>query len=473
LIINGDLINELYNSPLESSTLLKTSFKLFIKVFHFYLYRKDFIFKGFHNEIMKALENIVFGYNVKNICVNIPPRFGKSQLVKYFIAWTYAINRSCNNIYTSYSDDLVLKFSSEIKNIIECDLHKVLFNLKIQHNSSSKAIWKILDGGETRASSMGGAITGFGAGTIGDGYGGALFIDDPLKVEDGRSDARRSTCINFYEDTLKSRLNNKNTPIILIMQRIHVNDIVGYIKENEPNDWDFITCKIWDEETNELLWNEKFSLEACKQMKEQNPYKFYSQYQQEPIVQGGNLIKIEWFRYYDRLPKLRSLRIYADTAMTQNTTSDYTVFQLWGKDIHDTNSNYYLIDQARGRWDADQLLNQAQAFYNNANTIQKGLICNAFCVEEKMNGIVLLQQLKNRKIPVIELKANKDKIQRANDALPTIASGFVYLPNGAHFLNGYLAEIQAFPDGEHDDQLDATTYAINDSKLMFSLKNVL
>ncbi|MDR0571540.1 MAG: hypothetical protein LBG48_01675 [Rickettsiales bacterium] len=134
---------------------------------------------------------------------------------------------------------------------------------------------------------MGGVITGFGAGTVTDNYGGALIIDDPLKVEDGRSETKRQTCINFYEDTLKSRLNNKNTPIILIMQRIHRHDLVGYIKEKEQNDWEFITCKLWDEETDKLLWEEKFNLEACRQMKETNPYKFYSQYQQEPIIEGG------------------------------------------------------------------------------------------------------------------------------------------------------------------------------------------
>ncbi|GHU28061.1 hypothetical protein FACS1894152_5450 [Bacilli bacterium] len=167
------------------------------------------------------------------------------------------------------------------------------------------------------------------------------------------------------------------------------------------------------------------------------------------------------------------LRIYADTAMTTKTSSDYTVMQIWGRDEYSNNSNHYLVDQIRGKWDADELLMRAQAFYQKASNLQKGLICNAFCVEAKANGIVLLQQLRKRKIPVIELEANKDKIMRAQDALPTIASGFVYLPKEAEFLSDYLREIEAFPAGVHDDVVDSTIYALNDRELTLDLADTL
>jgi hypothetical protein len=153
--------------------------------------------------------------------------------------------------------------------------------LTIKTDSKSKEIWKVDNGGETRGVSLGGAITGFGAGTIESGYGGALIIDDPLKVEEANSRTYIEKCIRYYKDTLKSRLNNKNTPIILIMQRINKNDLVGYITKNEYPQWDFVTIPLIDDDFN-IAWHEKYSLEAIKDMKDKNPNKFYSQYQQKP-----------------------------------------------------------------------------------------------------------------------------------------------------------------------------------------------
>jgi predicted phage terminase large subunit-like protein len=159
--------------------------------------------------------------------------------------------------------------------------------------------------------------------------------------------------------------------------------------------------------------------------------------------------------------------------MSQKTTGDYTVLQLWGRDSVDLNSNYYLVDQIRGKWDADELLTRAQAFYSKANALQKNLRCSALCVEARANGLVLLQQLRRRKIPVIELEASRDKILRAQDALPTIASGYVLLPRGAEFLSDLLREIEAFPASDHDDQVDAMVYAINDRQLTVDLAATL
>jgi hypothetical protein len=223
-------------------------------------------------------------------------------MIIYFIAWTYAINKDCNNIYTSYSDTLALKFSSEIKQIVESELYSELFNLRIKTDSKSKEIWKIDNGGETRGVSLGGAITGFGAGTITDGYGGALIIDDPLKVEEANSKIYLNKCIRYYEDTLKSRLNNKNTPIILIMQRINKNDLVNHIKRNEYNQWDFVTIPLIDK-NNVIAWEEKYSREAIEDMKQKNPYKFYSQYQQEPQEDETHnpFIKVEVVDYFDKI----------------------------------------------------------------------------------------------------------------------------------------------------------------------------
>jgi hypothetical protein len=283
--MDKEKFNKIIQNEPELSLLLKTSFKAFIKVFHYYLFNENFIFKSFHNTIIDKLENLVFNYNTnpkKNLCINLPPRFGKTFLMKYFIAWTYTINKKANNICTSYSEELILDFSNDIKNIVNSPLYYKLFSLELDKNSKSKTIWSIKEGGETRAVSLGGGITGFGAGTMElDKYGGALIIDDPLKVIESKSVTYREKCIDYYKSTLKTRLNNKNTPIILIMQRLHTDDLTSYVTKNEFLDWDFVKISLRDK-NGKSVWEDKWSDDAIKFLEENDKYNFYSQYQQEP-----------------------------------------------------------------------------------------------------------------------------------------------------------------------------------------------
>ena len=113
--MNDVKLEYIEDNIIEAQALLLTSFKMFIKVFHYYIYKSEFTFKDFHLLIIDKLESLVYQTNTKrNLAIAIPPRTGKSSLIKYFIAWTYAINKDCNNIYTSYSQKLIEKFSAEL-----------------------------------------------------------------------------------------------------------------------------------------------------------------------------------------------------------------------------------------------------------------------------------------------------------------------------------------------------------------------
>ena len=228
-----DIIEKLKDNPEEARVVLACNFALFIKVFHFHLRREKFIFKPFHLTLIKKLEDIVFGKNEKqNLAISISPRTGKSLIVKYFLAWAYGVNKNCQNIYTSYSDKLIQKFSGEIRDLINSDLYRQIFGIELKHDTQSKSLWNIQGGGGLIASPMGGTITGFGAGGLGDNYAGALVIDDPLKADDYKSEAERQNCLDFYIDTLKSRRENLDkTPIIVIMQRLHREDLIGWLLE--------------------------------------------------------------------------------------------------------------------------------------------------------------------------------------------------------------------------------------------------
>jgi len=471
--MNDEKIRDILKNTSSYNIIIKSSLKEFIRVFHFYLTKQQFIFKPFHNRLIKRLEAYVFENNNKNLCINIPPRFGKSRTVEYFIAWTYAIEPKCNNIYTSYSDDLVLKFSGEIKDIIESDLYVKLFGLKIKSDSRSKAIWKVENGGETRAAPMGGGITGFGAGTVEDNiYGGAVFIDDPLKPTDARSSVMRDNAISFYDETLKSRRNNtKNTPFVLIMQRLHTEDLTGYIKLKEAKDWDFIEIPVLDENTGELAWEEKYDLEACQAMKEANPYTFYGQYQQNPIIEGGNLIKSSCFKRYINPPdRLDSIYIIADTAFSEKKSADNSAFLLCGC----LGSSLYLLDGYCKKVGFPELRRDLKSFYLKAQADFRYNTISTVYIENKGSGISLIQQLREDGLPISELTPTvrneqlkkdqvADKYTRFLEISADIESGYVHIPESSPWLLEFISQCEAFTGGKqdsHDDFPDCLIYAL-------------
>ncbi|MBR4860015.1 MAG: phage terminase large subunit [Alphaproteobacteria bacterium] len=471
--MNNDKINMLLKNPMAARELLRCDFKLFITVFYFYMSRREFIFKWFHLEIIKKLEALVFGTDKrKNLCITIPPRHGKSEIIKLFLAWTYAVNSQCNNIYTSYSNDLVLKFSAEVRAIIESELFQALFGLKVDKSTKAKANWKILGGGETRAASLGGAITGFGAGGSAAEYGGAIFCDDLLKPGAGATKVKRETCITYYTDVLKSRRNNTtNVPFVLIMQRVHVGDIVGWIKENEPNAWDFVEFKALNEDDS-AIWEEKMSAAELIDLRENSPSVFFAQYQQDPIIKGGNLIRTEWFRTYGAPPeRFDRMFIVADTAFTEKKSGDYSAFLLCG--IFGT--KLYLLEGYCNRVIFPDLCRDLKQFYLAANDKYKTRV-SAIMIENKGSGQSLIQQLRREGLPISELyptymdkrtrtELMTDKYTRFQEMSADLESGYCYTPEYAPWLLEFRSQCEAFTGGaqdEHDDYVDCLIYAMKE-----------
>lgn len=450
--MNKEIINKFLNSPYEAGVLLKTSLKDYIKVIHFYLFNQEFIFKQFHLDLIAKLEKLVYDLDAtKNLCINISPRCGKSQIVKYFISWYIAIKKSTNFIYTSYSDKLVNKFSGEIRDLIDSDLYKKLFDTQLKKDTTAKDLWKIENGGQLLASPIKGSITGFGA--------DVMIIDDPQNAETYNSKVERENVIDTYTNALKSRLDDKiNGRIILIMQRLHKEDLTGWIKENEKDLWDFIELSAIDEK-GDSIFPEKLPLNFLEQIKKISPFTFYSQYMQQPIAEGGNVIKTEWFKRYKLLPKLKKVYITCDTALKTKEVNDFSVFQLWGKTELNIDSDYYLIDQIRGKWEAPELLRMVQS------ALIKWSKFNPTClyIEDKASGIGLIQQLKRLKIPVKAINPVKDKFTRLSDVLPRIEAGYTYIPETAEWLPEFLAECEEFSQDmshKHDDQIDPLSMAL-------------
>jgi hypothetical protein len=347
--INDDDIRELLDNPKEARVVLLGNFITFVRVFHYYMTRSQFDVQPFHIELANKLVAYMKGTNKKqNLYIGISPRAGKSQLIIDFCAYSYAANPFSNFIYTSYSGDLCVKHSKKIRDIVESELFQKVFGISIDSSTSAANLWKINGGGEFRSVPMGGAITGFGAGTFENWFGGAILVDDFMKADDYRSDAEKQNCIEIFENTLSSRKNRPSKdPTIIIAQRLAKDDLVNYIKEKYPDEWDFYVIPAYNEETGESFWEERYPAKFLEQMKQENPFLFYSQYQQDPIAMGGGVIRHEWWRYYKDVndQPYRRIFITADTANKTKEWNDFTAIMVFGLA---QNRHLRLLDMVHG-----------------------------------------------------------------------------------------------------------------------------
>ena len=412
----------------------------------------------FHLAICHALERVVIGKS-KRLIINIPPRSGKTEIaVKNFMAWCMGIFPDAEFIHASYSKELATANTWETRAIMQHEAYAAVFGPpNLRTDSNAKDHFRTDQGGVVYSTGADGTITGFGAGKMRDGFGGAIIIDDPHKAGEANSKIMRDKVLSWFQVTMESRKNNVDTPIIVIMQRLHAEDWAGCRwAGGNGEQWDHVCIPALDAQ-EQSFWPEQFPVDDLKRKDAANSYVFAGQYMQRPSPIGGGIFKDAWWRYYTALPHIEYRTIYADTAQKTGQANDYSVFQLWGKT---KTGQAYKIDQIRGKWEAPELLVQARAFWAKHKAGPAPL--RAMKIEDKVSGTGLIQTLKREGIPVIPIQRDRDKITRAYDAAPMIESGNVYLPENAPWLSEFLAEASGFPNAAHDDQLDPMMDAIAD-----------
>lgn len=456
-----------------------------------------------HQLISDTLERVIKG-EIKNVCITVPPGSSKTELaVINFIARGLAINARARFLHLSGSDSLASLNSSTAREIIRSDEYQSLWPLEIADDANAKKRWNVLvDGqpaGGVYATSLGGQITGFRAGHMAPGFQGAIIIDDPIKPEDAFSRVKLDAANRKLLTTVKSRKANPDTPIVVIMQRIAESDPVGFIQSgNLESDWTFIKIPAVVSEAylEDLAPRYKAMLESSetdiKGRFSYWPYKeplqqllsmergdgsdqtgarisrhvFSSQYQQEPVTLGGNMIKGEYFERYTVIPKIKYRKIYVDTAQKTKERNDFSVFEEWG--LAD-DGKIYLLDLIRGKWEAPELQRRAIAFWAKAKArdVEKFGQLREMPVEDKSSGTGLIQSLKlpPYNIPVKAVERVKDKLSRIMDVLPYIELKLACVPENASFTNDFISECESFTaDDSHDfdDQVDPFADAVND-----------
>lgn len=437
-----------------------------------------------HAVVANTLDRVLKG-EITRLIINIPPRFTKTEMaVVHFIAHGFALNARANFVHASFSSPLALQNSDAVREVMKLPAYQEHWPLDFSATSDNKGRWMTAAGGGMLAAAAGGTITGFGAGLMEPGFTGALIIDDPLKPDDASSDVLREHVNSRWHSTFKSRLALESVPVIVIMQRLHVDDFSGFLlKGGADVKWHHLLLPVEvdnaidypPEYTHGIpiphglpdgpLWS--FKLDEPKiEVLRANPYVFTGQYLQVPTVSGGNLFKAEGLVPYDFLPALAYRVIYVDTAQKTAERNDYSVFQCWGMG---KDGCAYLLDQMRGKWEAPELEKNARAFWKKHKAVAWNThgALRSMKIEDKASGTGLIQSLRRPPDPIIvvPIPRAKDKVVRANDTLPAFAAGLVRHPAvtpATAWVKDWITEMLAFPADSHDDQVDPTMDAVSD-----------
>lgn len=389
------------------------------------------------------------------LIINIPPRYGKTELaVINFMAWCFARNPACKFIHLSYADKLVLDNSAQTRELVKHEAYRALWQLDFKQDADAKGLWKTEAGGGLMASPAGGTITGFGAGSTelgcyGPRFAGAIIIDDPLKPDDANSPVERDNVNQRLINTVISRRNSRETPIILIMQRLHEEDMTGFVLAGKTG------LRVRHVKLPALrpdgtaLWPHKHTAAELLAMKASAPMMFAGQMQQEPAPEEGSYFKREWFKEYDT-PPARLKKYGASDFAVSDGEGDWTVHLVIGVDEF---NDIYVLDVWRERISPDvwieRLLDMAHAQETTAWAIEKGVI-------ERSIGALLTRRMNERKQwpYIVKYASIGGKEERAQSIRGRMAARGLYLPKSKAWVADLIHECLRFPKGSHDDQVD-------------------
>ncbi len=404
---------------------------------------------------------------IKRLIINLPPRNLKSICTSVaFPAWLLGLDPGKKIICASYSSELADKLARDTHAVMMSPLYRQTFPAT-QLSSTRRAMHDFTTTvhGVRYAVSTGGSLTGRGA--------DILIIDDPAKPDEVMSDVQRQAVNDWYDSTALTRLDDKqHGAIVIIMQRLHLDDLVGHVLA-KGEQWEVVNLPaIAEEETTwiyqvlgqsrtvirqvgSVLHEAREPLATLQSLRlSMGEFAFAGQYQQSPVPVGGGLIKTDWLKYYivSDLPEKFDLVVQSwDTASKAHQFADCSVCVTIGI----KNQIAYVIDVYRARL-------EFPALKQAAIRLRERYKPNAILVEDKSSGTQLIQEMKEVGMyQVIAIKPNGDKQTRLFRQAVKFENGRVLLPQQAPWLNDFVLELTAFPAAKFDDQVDAMTQALD------------
>lgn len=405
-----------------------------------------------------------------DLIINIPPGTTKSRICTImWPAWLWTQDASLRIITNSYSADLAEDHSSKSRDIILSPKYRRLFpEVRLRSDRAALSNYETRSKGARYTTSTGGTVTGKHAHVI--------INDDPLNPGQADSEAMRKAA-NDHTATLATRKVDKaNTPTVTIMQRLHEEDVAGYLLSQKGNNIKHIClpAELSDEVrpaelkqyyADGLLDPVRLPRETLSEQKiALGTRKYAGQYDQTPFDKEGNIIKRDWFpitanqslqQVVQQAQRQRGVHFYIDTAYTTNTKNDPTGVIA----VCDDGNSLLIIDAVKVYLEFPELCKWLpnyvrQMGYNHKSTVR---------IEPKANGLSLIQQLRRyTQLNIVAIDTpTTSKVERANAASPTLEAQRVKLMAGV-WNAGYLDEMAGFPTAKHDEYVDITGYAVQD-----------
>jgi predicted phage terminase large subunit-like protein len=447
--------------------VLRTDLYAFVQAFFPMVSSGDVLLPNWHiDAITSALMKVMRG-EITRLIITVPPRSLKSICASVALpAFVLGHDPTRRIICVSYSENLAGKHANDCRALMRSERYRRLFpRTRISASKDTELEVMTSARGFRLATSVGGTLTGRG--------GNLVVIDDPMKPLDAQSQSARESTLQWYGNTLLTRLNDKaRDAIIVVMQRLHLDDLVGYLLEQDG--WTHLNLPAIAEveqsiplgagrfhvrKPGDLLHPEREPQAVLDETKRtMGSVEFAAQYQQSPVPPGGNLIKWSWFQSHEHcpaayLPKDRII-ISWDTAMSSNELADYSACVV----LLARGETAYVLDVFRDRLEYPELKRKAIEIHRQWRHATGNY---ALLIENKGSGMSLIQDLSQLDIHAIRIVPVGDKIMRMNRQTARIEAGSVSLPVRAPWLDDFRSEIMAFPAGRHNDQVDALSQALD------------
>ena len=390
---------------------------------------------------------------VRRLIITLPPRNLKSLCASVALpAWFLGRNPSERVIVVSYSDMLARSHANDFRLLVNHPIYQASFPaMRLARDTDREIV--TTKRGKRIATSIEGTLTGLG--------GNLIVIDDPLKLGDAMSEAVRARVIEWYRSTLLSRADDKTAArIVLVMQRVHQDDLAGYLQEQGGFEVLNLPAIAQREETYALGGGRRYTRQQGELLhpahepahvlaelkRDMGPIAFSAQYQQSPIPPGGTIIKRKWLVPYDEIRHQAGDRIILSWDIALSETSACVVL-LRRQEV------FYILEVVRGRFPFDSLkrkVMEIKRHYGSSSTL---------LIEDSPISRGLIQSLREQSINVTAYKPDTDKRARVIAQSDLFTGGSVRFPRRADWLEEFTAELLAFP-GRHDDQVDALTQGL-------------
>jgi predicted phage terminase large subunit-like protein len=435
--------------------------------------------------ISEYLEAVTYG-QIKRLLINLPPRYMKSTSVSImWPAWVWtriAIEGQPHEpalegpgtrwMFASYADDLAAQLSLQRRRLLESSWYQERWpeGTRLTSDQNEKRYFSNSSSGQMRATTMSGSITGLG--------GNYLVIDDPHKLGEGGSGKEIETQINQYRYALSSRHDNKKLgATVIVMQRINDKDLSAHVLENDEG---YVHLKLEAEATanktitfprsgriytrnaGDLLWLKREGpAEIEKQKKSMGKWAYAAQYQQDPIPEGGSIFQRTWFEQRfvaerDGTPFGKKVRMVIqswDTAAKKKESNDFWACTTWALVVGE--DRIYMLDYCKARMEYTEGRQKIKDLSNRWRP-------TAILIEDSSSGTAIISDLRTIGIPLVAISpAGSDKESNARAVSPMFEAGMILLPSGATWADEYIESMIRFPKGQHDDDVDSTSQALN------------